>query len=397
MGGRSVDPILVVILTMVAAGVIAAIAFSVRKSRRNRERLSSLAADLDAEQIAPGKTFRGELGGQTYWFEFFEGGKNSPSYLKVWLECPSSGSFKLRPENAFDRFFKRLGIAVEIQTGDRDFDETTYVSTDEVAFAHRFLAPPEKREAALGLIRQGFKEVSHDGKTMEAKRTPFSFGEQLDRQTVENAVQYLIPLCRNLPGETYEGRIGGTPAWKIQRNVLLGVSGAAAAIGLVLTLWGSEAYPPLDGGALMALSLRYSAPTLLVFLVLSVALLRGRSSSHLELVFVTLLSAFGAIVGGFGAVAVLNGSLDRGEATPHDAVVLDRRKTSGRSQSHYVTVESWREGGDGEEVEVWEGLYDGAGRRGARLRVVTRPGHLGFEWVDRLELLPPDADVDWVE
>ena len=155
-------------------------------------------------------------------------------------------------------------------------------------------------------------------------------------------------------------------------------------------LWGSHAYPPLDAGDLMRLSLRYSAPALLGFLVLSVVLLKGRSSSHRDLGLVLLASSLGAIVGGFGGFTVANGYLDGGAATSHDAAVLARRKTSGRSESHYVTVASWRAGRESEELDVPRRLYEAAGAQGARLRVTTRPGRLGFEWIEALAVLPPD-------
>ncbi|MDJ0869340.1 MAG: hypothetical protein QNK03_24765 [Myxococcota bacterium] len=375
---------------LAAVVVLAAILHARRKRRRDRQRLSTLAADLEAETVASGGHYRAELDGRTYDFAYSEGSRNSPSHLIVRVDCPSPGSFRLRPENGFDRVFKRLGIAVEIQTGDREFDAATYVSTDEVPFTQRFLAASEKRRAVLELIERGFREISHDGRTMQAKCAPFALEPGSNRPVIEDAVRRLASLCEAMPEDTYEGRLGGTSAWKWRRRFALGVASASAVIGIGLMLWGSHAYPPLDAGDLLRLSLRYSVPALLGFLVLSVVLLKGRSSSHRDLALVLLASSVGAIVGGFGGFAVANGSLDRGAATSHDAAVLARRKTSGRSESHYVTVASWRADRDREELDVSRRLYEAAGAEGARLRVTTRPGQLGFEWIEALAVLPPD-------
>ena len=282
---------------------------------------------------------------------------------------------------------KRLGIAVELQTGDAGFDAATYVATDEVTFTRRFLAAPEKRETARDLIHDGFDEISHDGKTMEASCSPSKLrGGGSDRT--------LLPLCESMPEDTYEGRIGGAPAWRVKRNGVIGVSVASAVAGVALLAWGNQAFTPLDGGQIFEATLRLSLPALALFLVLAVALLKGRSRSHNDLLLVLLISTCGAISMGHGGTLVANGRLDRGEATAHDALVLDRResKPRRRSRNYYVIVESWRDGREVEEIEVSSRLYEGAGRRGARLLVTTRPGRLGHEWIAQLRLLPPDGD-----
>ena len=387
------DPFVFLIVAVAAAAVIGPVAHVVRTRRRERERLGGTPADPDTLQVTSGRTYQCELDGRRYWFQHSAKRKKSPSRLRVWLECPSRGSFTLRPENLFDRLAKRFGIAVELQTGDADFDAATYVATDEVAFTRRFLARPEKRETARNLIRDGFDEIRHDGKTMEASCSPSKLDGRSDRTILAGAVRRLLPLCESMPEDTYEGLIGGAPAWRVKRNGVIGVSVASAVAGVVLLIWGNHAFTPLDDGPIFGAALRVSLPALALFLVLAVALLKGRSRSHTDLLTVLLTSTFGAILTGHGGTVVANGLLDRGEATAHEAVVLDRRESkSERSRSYYVIVESWRDGREVEEMKVSSRLYGGAGQRGARLLVTTRPGWLGHEWLAQLRLLPPDGD-----
>ncbi len=388
------DPFFFLIVAIAAVAVIGPVAHVVRTRRRERDRLAGTLADLDTLQPTSGHTYQCELDGRHYWFQHTAKRKNRTSRLRVWLECPSRGSFTLRPENLFDRVAKRLGIAVELQTGDAGFDAATYVATDEVTFTRRFLAAPEKRETARDLIHDGFDEISHDGKTMEASCSPSKLDGGADRMILEGAVRRLLPLCESMPEDTYEGRIGGAPAWRVKRNGVIGVSVASAVAGVALLAWGDHAFTPLDGGQIFEATLRLSLPALALFLVLAVALLKGRSRSHNDLLLVLLISTCGAISMGHGGTLVANGRLDRGEATAHDALVLERRESQSRrrSRNYYVIVESWRDGREVEEIEVSSRLYEGAGRRGARLLVTTRPGRLGHEWIAQLRLLPPDGD-----
>ncbi|MEE8483467.1 MAG: hypothetical protein V3S46_02625, partial [Nitrospinota bacterium] len=60
--------------------------------------------------------------GSPYRFRREPGDKNRPPAFFVTIDSVSEGDFEVRKENAFDRFFKRVGITAEVQTHDPSFD-----------------------------------------------------------------------------------------------------------------------------------------------------------------------------------------------------------------------------------------------------------------------------------
>jgi hypothetical protein len=78
-----------------------------------------------------------------------------------------------------------------------------------------------------------------------------------------------------------------------------------------------------------------------VYAALAVVLLKGRSSSHRELLIAVPIALTGLILGGWGGEMVLNGCLDRSEVANHRAKVLWKSKsTSDNSTTYYTHVES---------------------------------------------------------
>jgi hypothetical protein len=74
----------------------------------------------------------------------------------------------------------------------------------------------------------------------------------------------------------------------------------------------------------------------------------------------------------------------------HDARILRAYATGGRSSSYHVVVASWR-GRAEERITVTSVLYRRLGPSTPRLRIVTKPGRLGYEWVSSCGL--PDGHV----
>lgn len=53
------------------------------------------------------------------------------SVTRFGVEAPRSFNFSLKFERWIDRWFKRIGITAEFQTGDRRFDNTVYSVSDD--------------------------------------------------------------------------------------------------------------------------------------------------------------------------------------------------------------------------------------------------------------------------
>jgi hypothetical protein len=373
----------VALAMLLGAGVIAAVVL-----RRTRRALRGFSAAQGLEALEPGKTYTGELGGQPYECVYHAGSRNRPASFRVRIACPSPGDFTVGPESSFDRLFKKLGIAVEVQTGDPDFDRRFYINTNTVGFCRTYFAKGDVREAMRRIADLSYATVSLDGSTLEAVCSPFAAGKARPDGFVDEAVRALGALAADIPQAWYEPRALGMPRWKLTRAGIFVVAGLSAAGGFGLFLWGTMAYPPLDQLAAGLFSLRYSVAALVLFAIFAVLLLRGRSSSHKELLASVSIALLGFPLSGAGGLMVLNGYRDDSPPVPHQAQVVDKHYTRSRnSTNYYVHLPSWRAGHSREQIKVSSRVYQRVRPGRSVMQVTTRAGRYGFEWVDGYRLV----------
>jgi hypothetical protein len=341
----------------------------------------------ELSSLESGKTIAGEHDGTAYEVYYFAGGKNAPPLLTLSVPCPSEGRFKITKESGFDRFFKRHGITNEVQTFDKSFDDDYFIQSDTLDFVRQFFQPPEKRQAVRAVFELGYTLVEHDGKVMKITFSPFRPKDDLPPEFVTGAVAQLRELATNIPV------VPPTPApdmgaWKTKRVVAFAVPIFGDLIGLPLIILGFVLYPPLDGFSIFLDSLKYSLPLLLIFLWLAVKLIRGRSTSHHELIAVGVLALIGFPLAGMGLETFLNGRLDSSQPSSHTVVVIDKYiSRSNKSKDYNLVLESWRTGRQSETLEVSSRDYERVVLTQTEVQIETKPGRFGFEWRVSYEIL----------
>ena len=372
--------ILIVAVPVVIIFLIAA--YAIRQYRKKQRQLREFAVDLGEEDLKSGAVYEGESEGLEYYYQYYAGSKNSPSHFKLWIDCPSQGEFKIAKESRFDSIFKRLGIAMEIQTGDSEFDKEYYIQTDSVAFTRSYLLSPEKREAIKKLFALNYNHITHDGETFEARISPFTPPEFTGKGFLETTLKELQQLKKDMPEEAVEYHVMGTPVWKFKRNFIYTISIASTLIGVALFFWADRNYHPLDGLEMFFYSLDYITPAFIVFLVIAVVNLKGRSSSHKDLLINFFIALFGFPLSGYFGVMAINGYLDPFDSTDHEVLALHKRISQSKdSKNYYVTTKSWRENRSEEEIKVSSGFYQKVKVKSTILTIETKPGKLAFEWV----------------
>jgi hypothetical protein len=82
------------------------------------------------------------------------------------------------------------------------------------------------------------------------------------------------------------------------------------------------------------------------------------------------------------ALALLNGSLDRGPEDLRRTIVAGKSHSGGGRSAHVYTLQypSWREGALSESLGVPKDIFDEA-QVGSGLEIVTKPGRLRVEWI----------------
>lgn len=367
----------VTIAIPIIAVIFVAIFFLIRRHKSKNMKLK--------EQGLLGKGAKGQgiYEGVEYSYLHFQGGKNAPPYFNVTIVCPSSGIFKITRETRFDRFCKKLGICTKLETQDREFDDTFFITTDTIGFTRDLFSKSEKRRLVMEIFAKGFTEIKYDGKKMMANWISFPRNKLMEIKAVEEIASLLGQLGRDMPHiYEYETETPENAGWKQKRFIAFALPILLLAAGIAGMIIGLTSYIPLDEGIIILNSFKYSIPCLFLFLWAVILLLKGRTSSHRELIPAMILSILGFILGGMGGGITLNGWLDNGKPTAHEVKVINKYYSKNKNSfTYYAAVESWREGQYQEKIKVSRSFYDYLEPGGSRMIITTKPGKFGFEWL----------------
>lgn len=366
----------------------ASIPFLLSKVRKQQRILSQLSEAVGA--MRSGNVMTATHDGTPYRFRYFAGSKNSPSYFLINIDCPSSGEFEIAEESSMDRFFKKIGISSEIQTGDPEFDGDFYILADSFEFAYPIFSLPEKRQAVREVFDLGFNSIKHDGKTIEARWSPFQLDEDFDPSIITETVSQLVILSKNMPALPQSMMFLGRPKWKAKKAAAFALPIIFIVAGIASLVIGLAWFEPLDATKIFLDSLRYSLPLLVFSLWLAVQLIRGRSGSHHELIWIVILSLVAFPLAGFGLETLFNGWLDFSPAATHSVRVTDKYTTrSKNSTNYYLLLDSWRKRGEAEKLKISVSLYRQIVPKRTIMKVVTKPGRYGFEWLVTYSVATP--------
>lgn len=75
--------------------------------------------------------------------------------------------FKISKETSLDRFFKKMGISTEIQTGDTSFDSSIYLASDSFTFQSKIMNDETLRKVITLLFQAGCKYIQCDGRVLK--------------------------------------------------------------------------------------------------------------------------------------------------------------------------------------------------------------------------------------
>jgi hypothetical protein len=374
-------PIILAAIIILAVIAILAIVRAVKQQKQKTQK--ELADHPDA--VPRGTEGESTHAGITYRYKHFRGTDKAPPYFRITIPCSSQGAFKITRETKFDRFFKRLGICVELDTHDPEFDDRFYITTDTIPFTRACLERRENRESIRTVFDLGFNHLKHDGKAIILTWNRFPRRQLMETAVMEQGVALLAVLHEKLPGipgmDTQE-----SSAWKSKRLLSFALPGLALVTGIIALIVGLTTYRPLDTFKIFLNSLSISLPLFVLFVWFSIHLLKGRSSSHRELIAVFFIALFGFPLAGFGYTAYLNGAWDREMEMVHDVQVVKKFYSRSKSSyTYYARVNSWRQDRETEKLRVSRRFYNRLQAGESIIAVTTKPGKFGYEWIVRIE------------
>ncbi len=132
-----------------------------------------------------------EVGGRTVLRakrDNLRGGHNH--FVGVELKAPIW--FRLSRENKYDRWFKRVGLSAEVETGDADFDKFVYLACDHPGFESLLKRSAEARALISELLWAGVTRIDYRGDVVwcSMKREPSAHEQSL----VARLGEVLAPL-----------------------------------------------------------------------------------------------------------------------------------------------------------------------------------------------------------
>ncbi|WP_413291332.1 hypothetical protein [Bdellovibrio sp. HCB337] len=244
--------------------------------------------------------------------------------------------FKLTKESDTDRFFKKIGIAQEIQSGDQTFDQKIYIACDSRVFAHKITTAPEVRSLILELFNAGCSNIRCNGNLLimdfNGDRTlETSLGERLIQ--VYRQIFDMNTLVRRFPAD----------AFALKTILIEGAIWSIAAYGF--TAFFSSAVSREDlhiyPGAVATHGMVFGLILTALLIGAVVLFMKGSSRGHRIIVESAIVLVLALPAAGISMVADQNVSFDK--KTPvlisrklHDKQRVAHRSRRGTSYSYHL-------------------------------------------------------------
>ena len=320
---------------------------------------------------------------------FAKGSGNNKSYFFMYrIPLERAFHFTVTEESGFDTFAKNSGLAVEVQTGDKIFDDRFYISAPDSNVLRTFVESSERRERIAKFFDAGFHSLgfSSDKLFLEA-RSDFLNGKSPEeaKQLAESFIELskdVAALGSDVSSLETSHMDSKSQGW------LVGALLAVVFTGIGVLIAGLAFYNPLDPWSMFVHSLMYSIPLCVFVTFQLISMVRGRSDGHKILATVLAFTIPSLLCVGQGLTAGYNGYFDKSEAVTHtQRIERVTYSKSDDSTSYYAIIQSWRKGEDTEKIQIGRREYKDLKKRLRSMEIVTRTGALGFEWLISYEIV----------
>ena len=308
------------------------------------------------------------------------------------LELKTPIVFALTGESLWDRIFKFLGVAAELQTGDPEFDRKIYVAGDHPAL-HRVLRDDARvRSRIVALFARGARRIFCDGRRLWVESADVGYPSDGE---LDNLHGLHVAVKQAAPGRGH---------WLL--DPFLWTAIAIEAVVWSIALYGVPAFVEqlyrgevrgemqryFDWAALVKPGLMLAAGVFVVLFGFIVLLMRGSSRGHRILVESFLVLAIGLPVSAMQAISDFN--ISRDASAPREFEYRIVEKVRGRSVGRGVRSTTYHlklapVSGDAPALRdallVSSDVFRRA-REGSTVRITSHAGRLSIPWIARLHL-----------
>ncbi len=309
-------------------------------------------------------------------------------------------TFKLVREGDGSRLAKAIGLSVELQVGDPEFDECVYVVSDDPLFCRTLKKGPALRERILTLFRMGegirLIELHCAGGRLWGR---FSILQAGDDAAASEALARTVPTLRAIADALAQVEVRASDHLRdpfVRRAAVVLACSTALFLYGMLSLFRPLFDRPeatLVPNEALVTSLAISVPLWGGLIAATVYFLGRSARAHIVLLEVLVMGGVGAFLSGYSLAKDLNVALDRAPAQEvrvpvarHERVLA--RDHRGRQRTrHYLHVRDWTGEAGLRKLSVKWDLYEDSVRAG-ELRLLVREGGLGMPWLEEIEPVP---------
>ena len=308
----------------------------------------------------------------------------SSFFVAVEVEGAFAGTFEVIKERSISISYSRP------KTNDPIFDKEFLINTKSPKFTAAFLQIPDVRQIIKRIFDSGCRNIRCDKKTLGVtwSTAPFPSRNEVDYSFITSVVSLLSALmntAREIPVILED-----KPVRQLNKaKTLLWMPIILLLIGFILLSSGLDYYPPLDTYILFLQTIKYSLITLAAFVFIAMRFLKGEHESKNVITGIVLFSIFSFPMTGMGLGLYLNGWGDASPPKSHIANIVERQESGTSTKSYYLLVESWRRQGETEKFEVKNTFYNRIDPSQTKLRIITKQGRLGFEWIESYHIHLP--------
>ena len=327
------------------------------------------------------------LGEIKYWYK--NETKNKKKNLYIGLNCATAFQCQFRLERWMDRFFKRIGLSKEHQTGNPDFDRKIYLLCDNSTAQEFISSHPIIAEQVVRMVDvqdYGFllQEITvYKGRIWAVYQDQGKQGEQQTSLFVAHVVKMLQELGRPFDALPLGDSRQWVDPFLLRALVLSAVSSGLFmnAVLIFLRIQWTTFGDVLDPGLFWRDVLVVSAVIFAVLLMIAIYFVGRTSRAHYVLLELLLLGSLGTIGAVYGELYDYNIEMDTAAAKSYESTVLSKRISRGRRSTHYyMTLQRWPSMARNEEVSIGSSMYQGI-QVGDSMIVTEHPGRLGYRWL----------------
>ena len=307
--------------------------------------------------------------------------KGKVSRIDIGVPLQGPVIFTLGREGGWDSFFKAVGIATEMQTGDVRFDGKVYVACDHPFLGSLLKSDLAARERILKLFDAGFKQIHSDGVRLWARASSLPDPPESYVETLLELRQEIRELESTMPSHWSDPFLRRAVVIEAFIWSILAYAIGSAAESAVFR----EDYH-LSQGDVIRDGLAAAGLLFLALLLAIVVIMKGSSKGHRLIAESALVLCVGLPVATIQIVSDINRGFDSspGMVTAVKIVDVEKREHRGRRgrrwYSYHFHVDSTGAPGTiPPSIEVSPQLF-GEGAPGRELEITIGQGRLGHAW-----------------